>query len=235
MADTSFVAGIKRLNQTNYRVWSAYVMSYLQGQDLWEVTNGTEMQVPRNNTGGAIGKWRVKVGRAMFMLKTTVKEETLDHFQESETPKHAWDILERLFTKKKDTRLQLLENELLSVTQKDMTIPKFFHKVKSLCREIADLDQQSRIGDARMKQIIIHGLRPEFQSFVAAVQGWPNQLSLSEFENLLSGQESLAKQMAGCVGPPLYRNKRTRRCLWAKEKESSNPTRLQQKETVGLK
>ncbi|XP_076930464.1 uncharacterized protein LOC143595303 [Bidens hawaiensis] len=196
MADTSFVAGIKRLNPTNYRVWSTCVMSYLQGQDLWEVTNGTETQVPRNDTGGAIGKWRVKVGRAMFVLKTTVEEEMLDHFQEAETPKNAWDILERLFTKKNDTRLQLLENELLSVTQKDMTIPKYFHIVKPLCREIADLDQQSKIGDTRMKRIIIHGLRPEFQSFVTVVQGWPTQPSLSEFENLLSGQESLAKQMA---------------------------------------
>ncbi|XP_076950388.1 uncharacterized protein LOC143623337 [Bidens hawaiensis] len=147
----------------------------------------------------------------------------LDHFQEAETPKNAWDILERLFTKKNDTRLQLLENELLSVTQKDMTIPKYFHKVKSLCHEIADLDQQLRIGDARMKRIIIHGLRPEFQSFVVAIQGWPTQPSLSEFENLLSGQESLAKQTAG-VSVSAVPNQENEALLRAKEKEISNPT-----------
>ncbi|RVW91817.1 Retrovirus-related Pol polyprotein from transposon TNT 1-94 [Vitis vinifera] len=48
-----------------------------------------------------------------------------------------------------------------------------------------------------MKRIIIHGLRPKFRGFVAAVQGWQNQPSLVEFENLLAGQEALAKQMGG--------------------------------------
>ncbi|KAL0418759.1 UNVERIFIED_CONTAM: hypothetical protein Sradi_1289400 [Sesamum radiatum] len=48
-----------------------------------------------------------------------------------------------------------------------------------------------------MKRIIIHGLKPEFRSFVATVQGWPTQPSLVEFENLLAGQEALAKQMGG--------------------------------------
>lgn len=48
-----------------------------------------------------------------------------------------------------------------------------------------------------MKRIIIHGLKPEFISFVAAVQGWATQPSLVEFENLLAGQEALVKQMSG--------------------------------------
>ena len=51
-----------------------------------------------------------------------------------------------------------------------------------------------------MKRIIIHGLRPEYRSFIVAVQGWPTQPSLVEFENLFAGQEALAKQM-GKVSP----------------------------------
>lgn len=46
-----------------------------------------------------------------------------------------------------------------------------------------------------MKRIIIHGLIPEFRGFVVAVQGWQTQPSLVEFENLLAGQEALAKNM----------------------------------------
>jgi len=53
-----------------------------------------------------------------------------------------------------------------------MTIAQYFHKVKSLCREISKLDPEAPIGDTRMKRIIIHGLKPEFRSFVAAIQGW---------------------------------------------------------------
>ncbi|WRX17404.1 zinc finger protein [Theobroma cacao] len=112
----------------------------------------------------------------MFALKTTIEKDVLEHIRDAETPKEAWDTLVTLFSKKNDTRLQLLENELLSAMQRDMMNAQYFHK---------------------MKRIIIHGLRPEYRGFVTAVQGWPNQPSLVEFENLLADQEDMAKQMGG--------------------------------------
>jgi hypothetical protein len=78
-----------------------------------------------------------------------------------------------------------------------MTVAQYFHKVKSLCREISELDPQAPIQETRMKRIVIHGLRSEYRGFITIVQGWQNQPSLVEFENLLAGQEALAKQMGG--------------------------------------
>ncbi|KAF7830116.1 Retrovirus-related Pol polyprotein from transposon TNT 1-94 [Senna tora] len=87
----------------------------------------------------------------------------------------------------------------------------YFHKVKKLCREISELDPEAPIGEARVKRIIIHGLKPEYRGFVAAIQGWQTQPSLVEFENLLAGQEALAKQMGGASSKDheeaLYANK----------------------------
>ena len=48
-----------------------------------------------------------------------------------------------------------------------------------------------------MKRIIIHGLRPEYRRLIIAVQGWPSQPSLVEFENLLAIQEAMTDQMGG--------------------------------------
>lgn len=198
MGDLQFVGGVKKLNHQNYNSWATCIMSYLQGQDLWEIVCGSETRQPENeDNNGILRKWKIKAGKAMFIFKTTVEEDVLEHIRDVKTPKEAWDTLLVLFSKKNDTKLQLLENELLSASQGDMTIPQYFHKVKSLCREIGELDSQALIGEPRMKRIIIHGLKPEFRSFVAAVQGWQNQPSLAEFENLLAGQEALAKQMGG--------------------------------------
>ncbi|XP_076936432.1 uncharacterized protein LOC143603536 [Bidens hawaiensis] len=138
------------------------IKSYLQGQDLWNVVNGTETRSPANNINGAIGKWQIKDGRAMFILKTTIEEEILDHFQEQELPKKAWDTINQLFSKKNDARLQMLESELMTTQQGDLTIPQFFRKVKALCREVGELDPQSKIGEPRMRRIVIHGLKPEY-------------------------------------------------------------------------
>lgn len=197
MGDLQVVGGIKKLNNTNYNTWETCMMSYLQGQDLWEVVGGSEVMPPEEDANGALRKWRIKAGKAMFALKTTIEEEMLEHIRDKKTPKEAWDTFVTLFSKKNDTRLQLLENELLSISQRDMTIAQYFHRVKSICREITELDPKSVIEEARMKRIIIHGLRPEYRSFVTAVQGWPTQPSLVEFENLLASQEAIAKQMGG--------------------------------------
>ncbi|KAK8367049.1 hypothetical protein V6Z12_A02G159300 [Gossypium hirsutum] len=83
----------------------------------------------------------------MFAIKTTVEEEMLEHIRDADTPKQAWDMLEELFSQKNDTRLQLLENELLSMKQGDLAINYF------------------RIADSRIKRIIIHGLKPEYRIF----------------------------------------------------------------------
>ena len=198
MGDLQVVGGIKKLNNQNYNTWATCMTSYMQGQDLWEVVGGSEVIQPEiDDANGTLRKWKIKAGKAMFALKTTIEEEMLDHIRDAKTPKEAWDTFTTLFSKKNDTRLQLLESELLSVAQRDMTITKYFHKVKKICHEISNLDPTAAIGETRIKRIIIHGLRSEYRSFVAAVQGWPTQPSLVEFENLLSSQEAMAKQMGG--------------------------------------
>jgi hypothetical protein len=78
-----------------------------------------------------------------------------------------------------------------------MPISQYFMKVKNICNEISQLDNESKISETRMRRIIIRGLRPEFSGFMAAVRGWPTQPTLLELENLLINQESLARQMAG--------------------------------------
>ncbi|XP_050108512.1 uncharacterized protein LOC126587471 [Malus sylvestris] len=199
MGDLQVVGGIKKLNNKNYNTWATCMESYLQGQDLWDVVGGNEVTQPEEDTNDTLRKWKIKAGKVMFALKTTVEDDMLEHIRKAKTPKEAWDTFATFFSKRNDTRLQLLENELLSVAQRDMTIAEYFHKVKSICREISELDPSAAIVEFRIKRIIIHGLRPKYRGFVAAVQGWPTQPSLVEFENLLADQEALAKQMGGVL------------------------------------
>ncbi|KAE8669328.1 tir-nbs resistance protein [Hibiscus syriacus] len=152
MGDLQVVGGIKKLNNKNYNTWATCMESYLQ--DLWEVVGGGEVTQPATeDANGILRKWKIKAGKTMFALKTTIEEEMLEHIRDTKTPKEAWDTFVTLFSKRNDTKL--------------------------------------------IKRIIVHGLRPEYRGFVAAVQGWPTQPSLVEFENLLAGQEAMVKQMGG--------------------------------------
>jgi hypothetical protein len=64
-----------------------------------------------------------------------------------------------------------------------------------------------------MKRHIIRGLKRDYIRYVASIQGWAVQPTLVEFESLLTSQESLARQMAGCSisgneGDALFSNKK---------------------------
>ncbi|KAM1194893.1 hypothetical protein ACFX13_021990 [Malus domestica] len=88
----------------------------------------------------------------MFALKTIIEDDMLEHIRKAKTPKEAWDTFATLFSKRNDTRLQLLKNELLSVAQRDMTIAEYFHKVKSICRKISELDPNAAIVESKIKK-----------------------------------------------------------------------------------
>ena len=80
MGDLQVIGGIKKLNNQNYNTWSTCMMSYMQGQDLWEVVNGSEITQPEvEDANGILRKWKIKAGKAMFALKTTIEEDVLEH------------------------------------------------------------------------------------------------------------------------------------------------------------
>lgn len=78
---------------------------YLLGQDLWDVVDGPNTMEPRIDTNRVVHKWKAKTWKALFIIKTTIEEELLEHIRDLNTPKEAWDALKVLFSKKNDTKL----------------------------------------------------------------------------------------------------------------------------------
>ena len=98
MGDLQVIGGIKKLNNQNYNTWSTCMMSYMQGQDLWEVVNGSEITQPEvEDANGILRKWKIKAGKVMFALKTTIEEDVLEHIRDAKTPYEAWNTFTKLF------------------------------------------------------------------------------------------------------------------------------------------
>lgn len=194
MGDIQVVGGIKKLNNQNYNTWSTCIESYLQGQDFWEVVGGSKATQPiMEDANGILRKWKIKAGKAMFSLKAIIEEEMMEHIQDAKTLKEAWDTFVTLFSKKNDTRLQLLENELRSIAQRDMTIAQYFNKSKVDMPRNFKVRSNSYFWGCEKKRIIVHGLRLEYRGFVADVQRWPTQPSLVDFEILLAWSRSYSQ------------------------------------------
>ena len=136
-------------------------------------------------------------GKAEFALKRSISHGLFEHIIKCKSANEIWETLDRLYNKKDVSRLQMLENELANATQGELSISQFFVKIKNLCSEISLLDPDEPISEARLRRHIVRGLKPEYTPFITSIQGWAQQPSLEELENLLTSQESLAKQMAG--------------------------------------
>ncbi|XP_027768682.1 uncharacterized protein LOC114074843 [Solanum pennellii] len=190
--------GMKLLNQSNYKVWRTCMESYIVGEDLWDAVNGNDTSppadVPKNSS--ALKKWKQINAKAEFVLKRSISSNLFDHIIRCKSAHEIRRTLDQLFNKKNEARLQILENELANTIQGNLSIVEYFLKIKNLCSEISLLNPEEAIFEARIKTNIIRGLKSEYIPFVTSIQGWAQQPSLEEFENLLSSEE-LAKQMAG--------------------------------------
>ncbi|XP_071741056.1 uncharacterized protein [Rutidosis leptorrhynchoides] len=192
------INGMERLVGNNYKYWKMCMEAYLQGQDLWELVAGSDAIIPVETLeqGESRRKWKIKCGKALFALRTSISKEFIEHVRDLNSPKEVWDNLEKLFTKKNTARLQFLENELAISRQEGMSVSEYFLRVKTLCSEISEIDTNEKISESRLRRYLIRGLKKEYVPFITSIQGWSTQPSIEELENLLSNQEALAKQMA---------------------------------------
>ncbi|KAG6384138.1 hypothetical protein SASPL_156061 [Salvia splendens] len=196
--------------------------AYLQGHDLWDLISSEDVlpeDTPQN--GEARRKWKIKCGKALFALRTSISKDYIEHVRNVQSPKEVWETLDRLSTQKNMMRLQFLENELAGTIQNKLTISEYFLKVKSLCSEISELDAEGAVKEARLRRYLIRGLRGEFMPFFSSIQGWVNQPSIIELENLLSNHEALVKQIIGGNNQSLSR---VEKVLYAKDKGKSKFT-----------
>ncbi|KAL8116817.1 hypothetical protein AgCh_023111 [Apium graveolens] len=165
---SSTQSGVEKLVGTNYKYWKMCMEAYLQGQDLYDLVSGTEEE-PANTPANAESrrKWKIKCGKALFALRTSISKDYIDHVRDENSPKKVWDVLEKIFTRKNTARLQFLENELAMATQGDMLISEYFLRVKGLYAEISELDADEKINEARLR-FLIRGLK---KSVVESAQG----------------------------------------------------------------
>jgi len=140
MADLANTAStIKKLNGHNYNYSRPALSPIYKDKTSRRSLEVVRLHHPKKQV---MRKWKIKVGKPIFVLKTTI-EDLLKYICNVDNPKMAWDAFVALFSRLNDVRLQLLENQLSNIQQGDMTINQYFLKIKTLCRDIAQLDPNS--------------------------------------------------------------------------------------------
>lgn len=73
--------GVEKFVGTNYSYWRMCMEAYLQGQDLWDLIGGAEVEMPANTPENSEPrrKWKIKCGKTLFALRTSIGKELIDH------------------------------------------------------------------------------------------------------------------------------------------------------------
>ena len=97
---------VDKLVGNNYSYWKLCMEAYLQGQDLWDLITGEDV-IPKDTPQNVElqRKWKIKCGKALFALRTSISKEYIEHVRDEKSPKQVWETLERLFTQKNTMRL----------------------------------------------------------------------------------------------------------------------------------
>ncbi|KAK8926087.1 hypothetical protein KSP39_PZI018067 [Platanthera zijinensis] len=142
--------GIELLTPTNFKKWKSCMESYLLGEELWEIVGGDDQVeiMAEFGTAEQVRVWKKANAKAEFALKRAVSPEFFDHILGCESAAEIWTSLDGLFIRKNVARLQFLKNELAKTTQGDLSISKYFLKMKSLCVELSALDPDEPISEA---------------------------------------------------------------------------------------
>ncbi|XVE83609.1 hypothetical protein DITRI_Ditri16bG0100900 [Diplodiscus trichospermus] len=82
-------AAVDKLEGNNYSYWKLCMEAYLQGQDLWGLIAGEEDAIPADTPQNAElrRKWKIKCGKALFALRTSINKEYIDHVRDIKSPK----------------------------------------------------------------------------------------------------------------------------------------------------
>ena len=79
---------------------------------MWDIIDGDEKTVATDPKEKK--RWEIKAKNNMYVLSITVEDEFLHRIKDWKMPNDVLGILETLFTKNNEAKLQL-ENELISI------------------------------------------------------------------------------------------------------------------------
>ncbi|KAL0301552.1 UNVERIFIED_CONTAM: hypothetical protein Sradi_6432000 [Sesamum radiatum] len=109
---------VEKLVGNNYNYWKLCMEAFLQGQDLWDLIEGDETPILADTSQNVElqRKWKIKCGKTLFSLQTSISKEYIDHVRDLNQNKYG-----KLFRHCSLRRIQLgynfLENELAMATQ----------------------------------------------------------------------------------------------------------------------
>jgi len=158
----------EKLTAENYHSWKFNMKMYLIGKDLWEIVDGTNTL---NDDATEKEKKDFKKGenRALAMICLSISTNLQIYVRSAETPKQAWDSLEKHFQQKTLSKKIFYRRKLYAsrmTSGQDMT--EHVNHIKTLAEHLQAIDDE--IAEKDLVIILISSLPDEYNHLITALE-----------------------------------------------------------------
>ncbi|XP_077217812.1 uncharacterized protein LOC143852299 [Tasmannia lanceolata] len=177
------------LTEKNYADWKVWLKSYLQGQGLWDIVDGSDVRPEGNQPG--LNAWKKNNGKALHAIQISCGSDMLSYVRELDSAKEAWDSLAIMHEQASGARKFFLEAELRASKQGEDSIDVFSRKVKDICDQLEGIG--IKMENNTRAAIISENLRTEFDAMRVLIQ--KEKPSMNEAVSLLLQEEALLERL----------------------------------------
>jgi hypothetical protein len=151
---------------SNYRTWKFSMKMVLQAKDLWEVVSGEEVKPAEEKAAQA---WEKKARKALAAIALALSAAEKENVIDCETPKAAWDILEKLYEGKGRNRKFMLLQELFRMSmERSENMDSYLRAVREKLSELSTIGL--KLEDDIKLAIILNGLPERYRYLVVSLE-----------------------------------------------------------------
>jgi len=181
---------------SNYRTWKFSMKMLLQAKDLWELVSGEELKPDDDDDVEKVSEWNRKARRAMAVIALSMTGAEKEHVIDCDTPKQAWDILEKLYEGKGRNRKFMLLQELFRMSMETSgSMDVYLRSIREIMSEL--LRTGIKLEDDVKLAIIFNGLPEKYRYLIVAIEQGNAAIDFDELTARLLEEEKKVDPDAG--------------------------------------
>jgi hypothetical protein len=188
-----------RLTKSNFILWRAQLLPYLQSMKLMGYIDGS-LKAPEKKVlsstdaaatlipNPAYERWYDQDQQVLSGLLSSMSEEVLRDVTNATTSKEAWDTLKKMFSSATRAQTMQICVDLTTTKKRNLPAATYFIKIKELASKLAAADAPLR--DDEVVAYLLAGLGSDYDPFVTSMTTKNEALSLDEvYAHLLSSRQ----------------------------------------------
>ncbi|CAN6553077.1 unnamed protein product [Malus baccata var. baccata] len=186
-----------KLTTTNYLTWSALFAPILRRYNLTGLIDGSMAAPPKypldssgNRTATlnpAYVTWFENDQNILIWINSTLSDSLIPYTVGVTSARELWAKLESRLATASQSHIHELRSRLRSLVKGELTAAQYLQQIEEIADALASAG--APVEDSDLISVTLHGLPPEFDSFVDAIQFRLGSTTIDELHGLLLSKE----------------------------------------------